>query len=81
MLFLVENRLDMKSLSLIALTSYKFYLDSWVLQLIIVEAKPTINHAWKNGPHIILYFMIDICLINIKRINDNINWFGIKSGV
>lgn len=64
----------MKPLSLRALTSYKIYLDTWILQVIIAETKPmTINHAQQSISHIIPYFMMDIYFIDIKRTNDNIN--------
>lgn len=69
----------MKPLSLIALTWYNIHLDNWILQVIIAETKPTnINHTQQSIPHIISYFMTDICCIDIKRTNDNINWLGIK---
>lgn len=64
----------MNPLSLKALTSYKIYLDIWILQVIVAETKPTnINHTQQSIPHIIPYFMMDICFIDSKRTNDNIN--------
>lgn len=50
---------------LIALTSYKIYPDSRILQVITAETKPNnINYAQKSSPHITPYFMMDICFID-----------------